>query len=730
MRKTFFFLLTFWVGLLSGQTSISGIINTYDTLVAQNRRSCYDELQTNASITYNSGELLLLISTAGATYDTTNSGSFGSWQTMNGAGQYAFAYVQNYQSGRIDLDRSLDSLFQPGTQIIRVPEYGSAVVQAPGLRGKPYDGQTGGILVLKADRLELRAAISAEGIGYPGGKSLRNMGYSCGESNLFYPSGNNGGAPKGMGPAQILPRQANGRGPVTLGGGGGNNHNAGGGGGGNMGVGGEGGREWSGCSNSAAVGGLGGRPANSINNRRIFMGGGGGSGHNNLSNFSSEGGAGGGIIILLVDTLLSPNNTVITASGANGKSIVNSGAEGAGGGGAGGAILIRASQVIGSFGVVAEGGDGGRVTSGTAGPGGGAGGGLIALSSSFSGANVSTNVKGGRAGDLGNGNNYGATSGTDGVLDNAYLPASLEKDPIDFFPSDTALCADQFTLSGPANGPYLWSTGQTSASISISSSGQYWLQVGNGACATSDTIQVKLSKPVAFSLGPDTTLCPDDSLILQGPRDTSYVLLWDDGSNDPQRTVSPGATYWLVVQSDSCRSTDSIDVAVAEPPRTSVFPFKDTLICLGDDYQVDLRGLNGTVLWQDSSKAKQRSLKEEGWYWLAYSTACFDIRDSLFLQTTNCDSCRFTVANSFTPNSDGLNDRFKVFFGCELDYYSIEIADRWGGKVFSSKQRDHFWDGNIKGQAAPSGTYVYKVKYRVYNNPELQVEHGVVHLIR
>lgn len=721
---------------LQAQTSISGIINSYDTLVSQSSLACFDELQTDGSNTYAAGDLLLIITTQGASYDNSNTSTFGDLVNLNSVGIYEFAYVNAFSGGKITLDRNLQNTFPTGTQIVKVPQYASAEVSNTALMGKVYDGKTGGIVAVKADKLEISAAISAEGIGYAGGYSNRNMGYSCGESSLFYPENDNGGAPKGEGPAKIQQNQKNGRGAVTLGGGGGNNHNAGGGGGANAGAGGKGGDEWSGCSPSASVGGFGGKTTGSASSSRIFMGGGGGSGHNNLSNFSSEGGNGGGIVIIIADTIIS-NSSFITAAGGNGKTISNSGAEGAGGGGAGGSILVSTSHVVGTLSLIAEGGDGGQVTSGTAGPGGGAGGGFIGRPSAAqlnTGATILSNVQGGAAGNLGSpSNTYGALAGNNGTVDNSFtLSLQLQSTPqTSFFPSDTSLCRDNLILTGPSNsGPYLWSNGSTDSSITVSSSGSYWLRVGNPACAISDTIMVSLSSPVQFSLGADTALCPGDSMVLQAPADPAYTLQWENGSQALSRTVYPGNSYWLEVKNDSCVSRDTIAINLLNIPRQSIFNTADTTICESLPLTIDLTELPGSFLWQDGEFKKLRTLADSGLYWVEWTTPCFVLRDSLTLQTENCEDCLMTVPNAFTPNGDGLNEKFKVFFACDLLYFQMEVMNRWGAVIFSSNSEKQYWDGKVNNSKAPEGVYIYKITYRTKGRIDTKFKQGIINLIR
>lgn len=70
------------------------------------------------------------------------------------------------------------------------------------------------------------------------------------------------------------------------------------------------------------------------------------------------------------------------------------------------------------------------------------------------------------------------------------------------------------------------------------------------------------------------------------------------------------------------------------------------------------------------------------------------------------------LPSAFTPNNDGLNDRYGIsnaFIVETLQYF--EIYDRWGAKVWETKTLNDTWDGTKDGNPLNGGTYLYKIKY-------------------
>lgn len=70
------------------------------------------------------------------------------------------------------------------------------------------------------------------------------------------------------------------------------------------------------------------------------------------------------------------------------------------------------------------------------------------------------------------------------------------------------------------------------------------------------------------------------------------------------------------------------------------------------------------------------------------------------------------IPNVFSPNNDGINDRFLVeYSGSQAT--TIQIFDRWGVKLYESNNKTQGWNGlNLDGEAVPEGVYFYRVKIR------------------
>ncbi len=419
------------------------------------------------------GDLLLIAQLQGAAIDTSAGSASHGTVTMLGsssgqAGRFELVNVTavNPATGVVSLSAQCGGLRNAysaagHSQIVRVPQYGQLSISASGsVSAQPWDGQSGGILALRAQQLHIESGgrVTADAAGFRGGQSAPpsgNKSAGLDVSSFAGPTLDEGGQ-RGEGIAGGL--ASYGRGAAANGGGGGNAYGAGGGGGANAGL----ASSWSGngvmrsggAADTAAWGldpagltalsndsgggrggyslalneedatsvgpgdplwggnarrergGRGGYPLSNSPGQSLFLGGGGGAGDRidpaPVSGGAGSGGRGGGLVYILADLVDGAGS--LSARGGNGAPSAAASEGGAGGGGGGGSIVVNALAVRGSLTVNADGGDGGsqlRVGAtpfpAALGPGGGGGGGYIALPSGTP-ASVTLRALGGRAG--------------------------------------------------------------------------------------------------------------------------------------------------------------------------------------------------------------------------------------------------------------------------------------------------------------------------------------------
>ena len=312
-------------------------------------------------------------------------------QLVGSPGKYEFLIVSTTNSftKTIQFKNNLTNNYDPtaDVQLIRVPSYYNAVVDAGGITCPAWDStlKTGGVLTMIVGKtLSLSGDIDVSGKGFKAAIPVAGDGTctSLSTNNYSYDFSYTNSGLKGEGivtwggfdmlPGDfqpIFPYFSKGRGANLIGGGAGNGNYSGGGGGANIANGGRGGLENCGV----ATGGSGGKGIKGtiLEGGRIFLGGGGGG---STSSTAGAGGNGGGIIIILCNEL-NGNGHSIKANGSDGGT--STGDSGSGGGGGGGSIAIYLESIASSSLTLSVSGGNGGSTTNSWGEGGGGGGGLI-----------------------------------------------------------------------------------------------------------------------------------------------------------------------------------------------------------------------------------------------------------------------------------------------------------------------------------------------------------------
>ncbi len=154
-------------------------------------------------------------------------------------------------------------------------------------------------------------------------------------------------------------------------------------------------------------------------------------------------------------------------------------------------------------------------------------------------------------------------------------------------------------LTASASSAYLWSTGQTTQSITVSSSGQYSVTVYNaqGLGSTSSSTTVTVNIPPTITISGVTSVCSGSSTTLTATGANTYS--WSGGPATASYSVTPATSTTYVVTGTSNGCTASISQFVTVNPLPNISAGIDQNICEGDS--VILSGSGGaTYTWNNS----------------------------------------------------------------------------------------------------------------------------------
>jgi len=68
------------------------------------------------------------------------------------------------------------------------------------------------------------------------------------------------------------------------------------------------------------------------------------------------------------------------------------------------------------------------------------------------------------------------------------------------------------------------------------------------------------------------------------------------------------------------------------------------------------------------------------------------------------------IPNTFTPNNDGINDRWDIRYLEDYPENHVQVFTRTGQRVFESRGFYKAWDGTKNGKPLPVDTYYYIIE--------------------
>lgn len=296
--------------------------------------------------------------------------------------------------------------------------------------------------------------------------------------------------------------------------------------------------------------------------------------------------------------------------------------------------------------------------------------------------------------------------------------------------NDTTICAGQSvfinTLSNGTSFSWTPATGLSNPNVANPvatplATTQYIVTATLNGCTAKDTLNITVLPLPQVNAGPDLSLCRGRSLTINTTSNgtgfswTPATGLSNTGIANP--VASPLATTQYIVTAtlNSCTAKDTITINVvalpvvdAGPDLTSIFGSAVTLQGSANASPVvwtPNQGLNNTTILNPVATP---AVTTRYYLTATNSSGC-----------TNVDSMLLTVipycvkpANAFTPNGDGINDLWIVTSSLScIKRIDAAVYNRYGSKVFESRDYRNTWNGTYNGKPLPDGTYYYVIFY-------------------
>ncbi len=200
----------------------------------------------------------------------------------------------------------------------------------------------------------------------------------------------------------------------------------------------------------------------------------------------------------------------------------------------------------------------------------------------------------------------------------------------------------------------------------------------------------------------------------------------------------PAGTYTIEARNANDCVIDTI-VSVGEIPKSFfIATTKKDLPCWGkgDEGEAEAIFTGGvtpiSVLW--SSTPPQTTPIATGLPFGYYfvnaidATGC-EVKDTVYIAPGNCCENVF-LPTAFSPNGDNKNDEWKMVTSTGMEIQQFAVFDRWGQKVWYSREQYNGWNGKINKGDAELGTYFYILRYKCLSDEKYYTKTGDFILVR
>ncbi|PLX07916.1 MAG: hypothetical protein C0594_06270 [Marinilabiliales bacterium] len=278
---------------------------------------------------------------------------------------------------------------------------------------------------------------------------------------------------------------------------------------------------------------------------------------------------------------------------------------------------------------------------------------------------------------------------------------------------DVNICSGSVTLNASPSGDYLWSNGETTASITVTpvSTTEYIVTVSNGTCSDSDSVLVTVSATLTADLGPDLDVCEGEEITLTVSGGVNYI--WDNGQTGSTLSDTPsGSTSYSVTVSDGSGCTGTGDVNVTVNTNPTINAGNDDNVC-GYDYNLSASSSDGGLWTQISGPSSASGWSPSSTDPNATVTVDADGVYEFVYSVTNAASCTAsdTVEITFNENPQALVDQ-NYFSACG---YQTTLNGQGTGEwslVSGPSSNINFPSGNTDPNATvivdQLGTYVFE----------------------
>ncbi|MCB0507822.1 MAG: gliding motility-associated C-terminal domain-containing protein [Bacteroidetes bacterium] len=253
----------------------------------------------------------------------------------------------------------------------------------------------------------------------------------------------------------------------------------------------------------------------------------------------------------------------------------------------------------------------------------------------------------------------------------------------------------------------------------------YYIKADNKFCSTIDSILLK-NNSIKYQKQ-DIEVCLGDSakIDLEIQTSSDYIITWHYKNdtikinNSSTLSLKPDSSFYVyfnIQNNFGCTQSDSVLINVYPKPEVQASTDKP-IVYYGETAQLlATENQNYAYHWLPENAVSNPSIFNPTTTPLENTTYTILITDnhqcrnqdtvSIQVVQYECGSKNIFLPTAFSPNGDEINDVYFVRSSV-LKSMLLVIYDRWGNKVFESKDINIGWDGTYKGKPANADVYGY-----------------------
>ncbi len=319
-----------------------------------------------------------------------------------------------------------------------------------------------------------------------------------------------------------------------------------------------------------------------------------------------------------------------------------------------------------------------------------------------------------------------------GCISKDSITITVHPKPVITITNDTLLCNNAtLQLSAGGGTSYTWSPAASldnnlipNPVASPSSNTKYYVAVKDANnCSNIDSVQVDIRSANNFIINPPVDICTNDSVQLSASGGDTYS--WDNASTINNASVanplaSPQTTtpYSVLITDTVCHNSTTLSTTVTVLPLPLLSLTKSNDIdCSSNQSQLTASGAT-IYSWLPAGTLNNPAVYNP----IASPT----VTTNYIVTGTDLDGCMNTdsilvlvnadnkggylMPNAFTPNNDGVNDCYGTKYWGVILEIEFSIFNRWGERVFYTKDPTKCWDGTYKGVQQNPDVFSYMIK--------------------